>query len=97
MQPQLEALPASTPEVLVGGNCEMAAFVTAESTVTSGCDLLKLIAQNTERATHDDSYPCGIHHVRQDYSKVLHPRILFVEYYRNVKRRWVLMAYLCCA
>ena len=43
-QSQLEALGASTPESIVVGDCEMAAFVTGESPVPSGCHCLKLIA-----------------------------------------------------
>jgi hypothetical protein len=58
----------------------MTASVTGESPVASGCHSPKLIARNAERAANDAWYVGSIDRVRQDYSKVLHPRILFVEY-----------------
>ena len=96
MQPQLEALPASTPEVLVSGYCQMAAFVTGESPVSNGCHWLKLITRHAVRAANDDYCFDGVYRTGQFYVEVLHPRILCSEDYRNVKIQRVLVARLCC-
>lgn len=60
----LEALPARALEVIVAGDCRVAALVADEPAVRSGYHLPKLVVQDAVRATnygrsHGDIYhPC---------------------------------------
>jgi hypothetical protein len=65
----------------------MAALVTGKSSVPSGSHRLELIVGYAVRAANDDFCLVSIHRARQACSKVLHPRILSVGHYRNVKRQ----------
>jgi hypothetical protein len=84
-QPQLEALPAGTPEVLIGGYRQMATFTTGESPVPSGCHCLKLIARHAVRAPNRDQGHNYIHPHTFFALSFAAANILSVDDYRSVK------------